>query len=177
MRPSGSGVGGSGRDTPESHGVANGGWATYGAWPTFCCSANWRRIWPTSGRYARSSSRFAGPIDGPPPWNPPAFWEELYAELATGLKLKEKTLEEAVREARASIGAIDAAGTQWPPHPPHSHGGLGGSQGPWTSCPLSFLLPVTLPTLPAGIGEPDVDADVDAGRREAVFSPKNIRGK
>jgi hypothetical protein len=48
----------------------------------------------------------------PPALEPPAFWEELYAELAAGLELGEKTLEDAVREARAFIEAIDAAGAQ-----------------------------------------------------------------
>ncbi len=42
----------------------------------------------------------------PPALDPPEFWKELYAELA------EKTLEEAVREARSFIEAIDAVGVQ-----------------------------------------------------------------
>ncbi len=55
---------------------------------------------------------FRGTHGWPPAFEPPAFWEELYAELAAGLELEEKTLEEAVREARAFIEAIDAARAQ-----------------------------------------------------------------
>jgi len=55
---------------------------------------------------------FRGTHGWPPALEPPAFWAELYAELATGLELAEKTLEDAVREARAFIEAIDAAGAQ-----------------------------------------------------------------
>ena len=55
---------------------------------------------------------FCGTHAWPPAFEPPAFWEELYGELAAGLELAEKTLEEAVREARAFIEAIDAAGGQ-----------------------------------------------------------------
>jgi hypothetical protein len=53
-----------------------------------------------------------GTHEWPPDLDPPGFWEELYANLAAGLELAEKTLEEAVREARAFIEAIDAAGAQ-----------------------------------------------------------------
>ena len=55
---------------------------------------------------------FRGTHGWPPALEPPAFWDKLYAELAGGLELEEKTLEEAVREARAFIEAIDAAGAQ-----------------------------------------------------------------
>jgi hypothetical protein len=55
---------------------------------------------------------FRGTHGWPPALEPPTFWEELYPELAAGLELAEKTLEEAVREARAFIGAIDATGAQ-----------------------------------------------------------------
>jgi hypothetical protein len=55
---------------------------------------------------------FRGTYGWPLTFEPPAFWEDLYAELAEGLELEEKTLEEAVREARAFIEAIDAAGAQ-----------------------------------------------------------------
>jgi hypothetical protein len=55
---------------------------------------------------------FRGTHEWPPALEPPAFWEDLYAELAAGLELAEKTLEEAVREAQAFIQAIDAAGTR-----------------------------------------------------------------
>jgi hypothetical protein len=55
---------------------------------------------------------FRGTHEWPPALEPPAFWEDLYAELAAGLELAEKTLEEAVREARAFIESIDAAGTR-----------------------------------------------------------------
>jgi hypothetical protein len=48
----------------------------------------------------------------PPVLDPPAFWEELYAQLAEELELSEKSLEDAVREARAFIQAIDAAPAQ-----------------------------------------------------------------
>lgn len=55
---------------------------------------------------------FRGTHGWPPALEPPAFWEDLYAELAAGLELAEKTLEEAVREARGFIAAIDAARAQ-----------------------------------------------------------------
>jgi hypothetical protein len=55
---------------------------------------------------------FRGTHGWPPVLEPPAFWEEIYAELAAGLELAEKTLEEAVREARVFIDGIDAAGAQ-----------------------------------------------------------------
>ena len=55
---------------------------------------------------------FRGTHGWPPAFEPPAFWEELYAELASGLKLAEKTLEEAVREAQTLIEVIEAAGAQ-----------------------------------------------------------------
>ena len=55
---------------------------------------------------------FRGTHGWPPALEPPAFWEELYAELAADLELAEKMLEEAVREARAFIEAIDAARAQ-----------------------------------------------------------------
>ena len=55
---------------------------------------------------------FRGTHGWPPALEPPAFWEDLYAELAEGLELAEKKLEDAVREARAFIDAIDAAGAQ-----------------------------------------------------------------
>ena len=55
---------------------------------------------------------FRGTHGWPPALEPPAFWNELYAELAAGLELAEKTLEEAVREARAFIETIDAASAQ-----------------------------------------------------------------
>ena len=55
---------------------------------------------------------FRGTHEWPPAMEPPAFWEELYGELASGLELAEKTLEEAVREARVFIGVVDASGTQ-----------------------------------------------------------------
>jgi len=55
---------------------------------------------------------FRGTHGWPPALEPPAFWEELYAELAAGLELAEKTLEDAVREARAFTGAIDASRAQ-----------------------------------------------------------------
>ena len=55
---------------------------------------------------------FRGTHGWPPALEPPAFREELYAELAAGLELAEKTLEEAVREARGFIEAIDAAAAQ-----------------------------------------------------------------
>ena len=50
---------------------------------------------------------FRGTHGWPPALEPPAFWEELFAELAEGLELEEKTLE-----ARAFIDAIDAARAQ-----------------------------------------------------------------
>jgi len=59
-------------------------------------------------------------MDGRPPWNPPAFWEDLDTEPAAGLELAEETLEDAVREARALIEAIDAASAQWTPLCRHS---------------------------------------------------------
>ncbi|MFO8175102.1 MAG: nucleotidyl transferase AbiEii/AbiGii toxin family protein [Longimicrobiales bacterium] len=55
---------------------------------------------------------FRGTHGWPPALEPPAFWEGLYAELAAGLELEEKTLKDAVREARAFIEAIDATGAQ-----------------------------------------------------------------
>ena len=55
---------------------------------------------------------FRGTHGWPPAFEPPAFWEELYAGLAEGLELAEKTLGEAVREAQAFIEAIDATGPQ-----------------------------------------------------------------
>ena len=58
---------------------------------------------------------FRGTHEWPPALEPMAFWEDLYAELAAGLELAEKTLEEAVREARAFIESIDAAGAQQTP--------------------------------------------------------------
>ena len=48
----------------------------------------------------------------PPVLDPPAFWEGLYAQLAEDLELRERSLEDAVREARAFIQAIDAAPAQ-----------------------------------------------------------------
>jgi hypothetical protein len=48
----------------------------------------------------------------PPVLDPPAFWEDLYTELAGDLELSEKTLEEAVQEARAFIDAFDASPAQ-----------------------------------------------------------------
>jgi hypothetical protein len=48
----------------------------------------------------------------PPVLNPPGFWKELYAQLAEDLELSEKSLEDAVREARAFIQAIDAVDSQ-----------------------------------------------------------------
>jgi hypothetical protein len=55
---------------------------------------------------------FRGTHGWPPALEPPAFWEELYAELAASLELTQKTLEEALREARAFIDAIEAARAQ-----------------------------------------------------------------
>ena len=55
---------------------------------------------------------FRGNHGWPPAFEPPAFWEDLYAELAAGLELARTTLEDAVPEALAFIGVIDAAGAQ-----------------------------------------------------------------
>ena len=55
---------------------------------------------------------FRGTHGWPPALDPPEFWKELYAELAEGLELWEKSLEDAVREARGFIQAINAAGAQ-----------------------------------------------------------------
>ncbi|MFC1791214.1 hypothetical protein ACFL0I_01955 [Gemmatimonadota bacterium] len=55
---------------------------------------------------------FRGTYGWPPALEPPAFWTELFAELAEGLELAEKTLQEAVEEARAFIEATDAARAQ-----------------------------------------------------------------
>lgn len=48
----------------------------------------------------------------PPVLDPPTFWEELYAQLAEGLELSERSLEDAVKEAQALIDAINAASGQ-----------------------------------------------------------------